>query len=100
MTSIRLTPLGPQERLVVGGWVVTGDRTDADEATERIEWLTQSVLTELGTADGGWSVLYVDPADGRLWELTHPHSDAHGGGPPLLTLVDQASARNRYSVTG
>jgi hypothetical protein len=48
-------------------------------------------------ASGGWDVLYRDPRDGRFWELTYPHGDVQGGGPPRLHLLSVEELRGKYS---
>ncbi|PSQ68200.1 MAG: hypothetical protein BRD29_04400 [Bacteroidetes bacterium QH_2_67_10] len=53
-------------------------------------------LPRVGIADGGWSSLHFDPDDGRLWELTFPESHLHGGGPPVLHVISQEEAREKY----
>ncbi|PSQ82866.1 MAG: hypothetical protein BRD44_06480 [Bacteroidetes bacterium QS_7_67_15] len=58
--------------------------------TERFE--------RLGASDGGWSILYRDPADERLWELTYPQGHLHGGGPPLLRVVSEEEAAEKYGA--
>jgi hypothetical protein len=72
------------------------DRAIADRVCERIHELVTSHLKELGRDESGWDALYRDPDDGRLWELTHPRSDAHGGGPPQLRVLNEAEARTKY----
>jgi hypothetical protein len=47
-------------------------------------------------ADG--TVLYVDASDGRYWELIYPDSQLHGGGPPTLRNLSEASARKKYRI--
>jgi hypothetical protein len=66
---------------------------------ERVEWLVTSQLHRVATDPSGWNTLYEDPRDGRLWELTYPKSEMHGGGPPTLTVVAKDEARHRYDVT-
>jgi hypothetical protein len=43
-------------------------------------------------------VLYVDPTDGRYWELTYPQGDMQGGGPPQIRVVSEEDAQARYSI--
>lgn len=88
--------LRPDETRLVGGIVVNGGRIDWDPVSRRIHELTQGPLILLGSVDAGWSKLYYDPVDGRMWELTFPQSEMHGGGPPTLTFIDQGTARFRY----
>ena len=57
---------------------------------------TQTALENLDVAEGGWSKLYRDPSDGRLWELTFPNSEWHGGGPPCLTCISREKADGKY----
>jgi hypothetical protein len=89
--------LEPTESDIIGHWVVNrSDKVVGDDATERIEWLIPTQLTELATDDTGWETLYRDPRDGRLWELTYPEGERHGGGPPRLTLVSTEQAMTKY----
>jgi len=52
----------------------------------------------IGGADGGWSRLYLDPVDGRYWELIYPQSEIHGGGPPRLAHISADAAKIKYGV--
>ena len=72
-----MTRIRPDESELVGVSVREGH----DATSARIHALIQEHLQRLGDADGGWSVLFRDPEDGRLWELTYPESELHGGGP-------------------
>ena len=69
----------------------TTEITDSDKINEAL-----GRMPRLGITDGGWSALHFDPADGRLWELTFPESRLHGGGPPLLHVVSEEEAREKY----
>jgi hypothetical protein len=99
----RKTELGPlitaSENSLVGSWQVIGGRVTSNEACARIAALTSGYLLELGHADGGWSTLYRDPADGRLWERTYPQSELHGGGPASLHVVSAEQARAKYGYS-
>jgi len=61
--------LRPEENDLTSAWLVEGDQVIADEVCQRIEILVEGRLQLIGSADGGWSKLYFDPADGRYWEL-------------------------------
>jgi hypothetical protein len=79
---------------LIGEWVREGGQVRANEACDRIHWLVTEVLTQVGVdkGSGGWDKLFRDPADGRYWLLTYPHSEMHGGGPPALkqlSITDQ-----------
>jgi len=84
------------ERQIVGQWLEQHGRVVADEACRRIYELVRGGLQLLGAADGGWSQLYRDPDDGRLWELTYPNSSWHGGGPPTLQHLNPEVAHAKY----
>ncbi len=60
------------------------------------EMLIRTHLRELGKDSSGWEALYRDPDDGRLWELTYPKSELHGGGPPQLRSLAPDEARKNY----
>jgi len=53
-------------------------------------------LEKLATDASGWLSLYRDPATGRLWELSFPSSEAHGGGPRQLAPITEPEAKARY----
>ena len=90
--------LAPHEIDLIGHWQFKGQEVTDDPASKRIEWLIAEHLTLLGTDASGWNELYRDPDDGRLWELTFPQSEMHGGGPPRLTCLSIEQARSRYGT--
>jgi hypothetical protein len=92
--------LGPQDSLLIGKWVSVDGKVAGDYTCRRIEELTRSHLTRVGSDPTGWDTLFVDPADERLWELIYPQSQLHGGGPPTLQLIDAAEAGSKYGVGG
>jgi hypothetical protein len=88
--------LRPDETDLVGQWRRVGDAVEADATARRIERLIAGELQQIGNDVSGWDVLYRDPNDGRLWELTYPNSERHGGGPPRLTCIAHEAARRKY----
>lgn len=91
--------LQAHETKLVGRWLATDRGVVADDITERIKVLTSSHLKHLAVDSTGWDHLYADPDDGRLWELTYPESEWHGGGPPSLEVVSVDLAREKYGWT-
>ena len=90
--------LAASETHLLGAWLEKRDRIVADPTCKRIEWLIANHLVQLGAGTSGWDELYRDPDDGRLWELTWPHSEMHGGGPPRLTCIPVDAARAKYGA--
>ena len=90
--------LQPDETDIVGQWLNTSGRIEGDSVCRRIEWLVSERLKRLGADASGWEVLYCDPRDGRLWELTYPTGEMHGGGPPRLTMISSDAAARKYDV--
>jgi len=88
----------PDETVIQGAWIDRRGRVEADQSCGRIDQLVQAYLKEMGRDGSGWDVLYVDPADGRYWELIYPESQLQGGGPPLLRHLTAAEARRKYTV--
>ncbi len=43
-------------------------------------------------------MLYRDPADNRLWELSYPNSALHGGGPPMLRNCTLLEFKLKYGL--
>ncbi len=91
--------LEPWETSLVGQWEVVHGQVVGNEAAKRIDTLLAAGhLRRVASTDDGWTVLYQDPEDGRLWELTYPHSGWHGGGPPQMQVVDAEEAARRYKL--
>ena len=90
--------LRPHEFDLAGEWVAVGDGVEGDAIEYRIRWLTENCLVRLGADESAWDVLYRDPDDGRLWELTHPQSELHGAGPSRLTVIAAAAALHKYRI--
>jgi hypothetical protein len=88
--------LRPEETELVGNWRLVGNAVEADSTARRIDRLVKDQLRQLGTDTSGWDVLYRDPEDGRLWELTYPSSSSEGGGPPRLICISLKAAREKY----
>jgi hypothetical protein len=95
---VEFADLAPEERLLQGAWLQPGVGAAHDETDRRIFWLVSRRLTPLAAADGGWRQLFLDPRDGRLWELCFPHGSLHGGGPRRLECVAALVAAERYGV--
>ncbi len=86
-------PLRPDETKLVGQWVLQGHSVIRDASCKRIESLIESELQRIAVKDGGWSVPYRDPSDGRLWKPSYPQSESEGGGPPALEVSFSESGR-------
>jgi hypothetical protein len=86
----------PTETSLIGRWILRDGTTTADDACRRIDELVSQHLVQLARAADGWSTLYRDPADGRLWEHFFPNGDMHGGGPPALRHLSLDEARHAY----
>jgi Immunity protein 27 len=88
--------LTPNETLLVGSWVQSGSSMVGDLVCHRIEELVAKCLVEIARSSDGWSTLYRDPADSRLWEHTYPQGHLHGGGPPALQWLSPSEVQARY----
>jgi hypothetical protein len=84
------------EQEIRGKWILRGGKVQPDEECRRIHDLVASYLQELGCDSSGWDRLYLDPEDGRYWELAYPESELHGGGPPLLRCISIEEARTKF----
>ncbi len=93
--------LSSEEIDLRGDWLVQKDRSVVADPTEkRIEWLATQKLERIANDSSGWEILYRDPRDGRLWELTHPRGEMPGGGPRRLHVLsrDEAAAKYEYAA--
>ncbi len=84
------------EEALVGRWVVRDNEVIADEVCQTINHLISTRLRRVAEREGGWTVLYEDPIDKSYWELTYPHSEMQGGGPPKLTKLSIDNAWRAY----
>ena len=91
---MRYQDLQPHETDLRGGSISSSAGVEGDETSHRINWLLEARLERVG--EGNWEALYIDPGDGRLWVLTYPHGNMHGGGPPRLSVVSREVARARF----
>ena len=94
----QLMRIGPDESEIRGSWLMTSGQVIEDEACRRINVLTTSFLTLIAITRDGWGKLYQDPRDGRCWELTYPHGEMHGGGPPSLFLASLETIQGKYGL--
>lgn len=92
--------LNPEDNELTGRWVFDGSANRGDFICERIEWLIRHELKRLANSSqwGDWEILFVDPSDGRYWELTYPQGDMQGGGPLQLQVLSAADARTKYPL--
>lgn len=89
--------LKPDEKELIGGWIKVGTNIEADPVLQRIEWLLDTRLQELGRDDIGWKTLYRDPRDSRFCERVYPKSYMHGGGPAALVNLSEDEAKKTFS---
>jgi hypothetical protein len=78
--------LAPNETELRGQWIFSDGKMLEDETCKRVRALIEHELRLVSTAPDGWTKIYQDRRDGRLWELTFPHGAMQGGGPPALLL--------------
>jgi hypothetical protein len=90
--------LQPNESDLRGQWVLVDGKMVKDEISKRIENLTVQYLNRVKTDESGWNTLFRDPSDDHYWELTYPHSEMHGGGPPRLTVIEDSLAVEKYNL--
>ncbi len=93
---MRSRRIASHEREIRGQWTMVRGHVQADANCHRIEDLVSHHLREVGRDATGWNQLFIDPDDGRYWELTYPESELHGGGPPRLTVLGEDDARSKY----
>ena len=62
------------------------------------EWLISNRFIRVDQRGDGWTRLYQDPADGAYWELSYPHPEMDGGGPPMLTRLSVEQVQSLYDL--
>lgn len=79
--------LRPDESILIGGTHFENGKVYKDLTYQRIEYLISNWLIKIDSKESGWITIYKDPHDGRIWELSYPNSELHGGGNPTLKLI-------------
>jgi hypothetical protein len=90
--------LRPDERELTGASDDVREGAPGDEVDRRIFWLVRHRLRARASANGGWDQLFIDPRDGRYWELTFPQGNLFGGGPRRLRHLSAEEAAEKYGV--
>jgi Immunity protein 27 len=89
--------LSRTETVLIGSWELVSGVMKQDSVSDRIQWLTDSCLIQESVDGENWSALYIDPEDGRHWELSYPQSHLQGGGPPTLKVIAADSVKQGYA---
>jgi hypothetical protein len=89
--------IATHETVLEGQWLVDDSNVVADTTARRIEGLLVDHLKKVASSPDGWSQLYLDPNDGRLWHLSYPQSKMHGGGPPKLEVLSPECAKEQFN---
>ena len=53
---------------------------------------------EITTDESGWITLFQDKLTKEFWLRTFPDSHLHGGGLPLLTLLSESDAKEKFQL--
>ncbi len=88
----------PNETIIESDPIILGSDEDVSKASERIDDLIYNYLIEKARANGGWDILFQDPADQRYWELTAPKGEYHGCGPLRLSYIPNQDATLKYNL--
>ena len=91
-----MNKIAPTETILTGKWIIQNGKVVGDAECKRIDSLISSYLELIGRHPNGWEVLYRDPADKRIWELTYPQNEMHGGGPQQLRCLTIEEAKKKY----
>ena len=90
--------LQSDEVCLEGKWIELDGKIGDDLTSKRIQELLVGSLTKVAESNAGWTCLYLDKRDDRYWELTYPHADWPGGGPPVLTKVVLEEVQPNYKI--
>ena len=88
--------LQPDETIVKGEWITSGEQVSANKSCLRIEWLIKNRLNKVAISRDGWEALYEDPKDNRQWILYYPNREHHNGGAPCLRLAKNSETQYNF----
>jgi hypothetical protein len=95
-----MTTLLSAETEVTGEWRPVGGKMIAGDTYLAIHDLVSDQLVKRAVDSSGLYVFCREPQDTRLWELSYPQSEMHGGGPPELKCVSEIAPRWSFGVFG
>ena len=55
-------------------------------------------LIQIVVDDVDWKILHRDASTGDYWKEYFPHSELHGGGPPVFEKISRADAELEFKV--
>ena len=90
--------IAPNEKEIIGSWVMVNCQMTEDDASRRIRSLIQTELKYVASTKDGWEKLYRDARDGRYWEITYPNGELQGGGPQASFLINSEKAEEKYNI--
>ena len=91
MVELQIMPPDPPD--LTDQWIMRSGQISNEGDAAAIDELLSSELDHIAASDGGWRRLYRHRATGRLWELSYPHSEMHGGGPRRLRELPSNSVK-------
>jgi hypothetical protein len=100
MCNLENMDIDSTESEIVGEWIEqSAGKVVANHSCERIDWLVKYALKEISVNGDSWEILYQNPKDGAYWEMSYPSSHMHGGGPPKLSKLSSALAKEKYGAS-
>lgn len=55
-------------------------------------------LVRVRVDDVNWIVLHQNPATREHWRESFPHSEMHGGGPPVFEKITAEDAKREFKI--
>ena len=93
-----MTKLEKEEILLKGEITKLLNSIEYDDVSNRIFSLIKNYLIEVKVDSSGWNRLFIDPKDGRYWELFYSNGELQGGGAPTLKYLLREEAIIKYDL--
>ena len=55
-------------------------------------------LVQVVVDDVNWKILHRNPKTGEYWKESFPHSEIHGGGPPVFEKISEEEAKREFKI--
>ena len=78
--------------ILIGKWIERDGQVIEDEICKKINWPINNQLQLISIDESKYTAIYKNIKDQTFWQLSHPQSNLHRGGPPKLESITRSGS--------